>query len=91
MSTVNAPLRDPVNASDLALWLGEPKTIRPGVATLSVYAFFVEVPTDWQVEFLEYHGLNRSAVMAVADEFVRPQIVGGLLPIDSAQADSIVQ
>jgi hypothetical protein len=85
MSTVNAPLRNAVKADELVLWLVDARSVRPGAATLSLFTFFVEVPTDWQVEFIEHHHLSISAVMAIADKFVRPQIVGGRLPTDSAE------
>lgn len=82
-NTVNAALRDTASPDELVAWLSGRTVISHGRADLCVFTFFVEVPIEDQVAFLKSHNVGLLQANQIADKFVRSQIAGRTISLDS--------
>jgi hypothetical protein len=72
LSTINAPVADPVRADELVGWLTGKNPVDPGRGSLAIFSFFTEVPSETQFRFLRKHNIEDDAAKRIADQWVWP-------------------
>lgn len=76
--TVNASIRETVTGEQIAAWIREERTDEP-LAQHALSTFFIEVPLNTQVAFLESHGLDEDKALRFATSI---EMLGRSIPLE---------